>query len=206
MGTLKLVTMSRPDPMGPDRYLLAIVLVTIWAATQWVAGGSAISRQLGSHGSKSFRHAGLSSIPRSSGVPMTLSRRSSSRGLPRSFRLFSLCVHRCPVWRLRRKWRDYGSARWATSSEIRPQSATPTCFVVPINLRHDGPEHVCALRRRVLARVSFLVVPTLLTWPGKCIVHDIKGEMLLTSGFRPGMAACCCRCDQRGVSSLQSAC
>jgi type IV secretion system protein VirD4 len=30
-----------------------------------------------------------------------------------------------------------------------------------------------------------LVVPTLLTWPGSCIVHDIKGEnWRLTSGFR----------------------
>jgi type IV secretion system protein VirD4 len=29
------------------------------------------------------------------------------------------------------------------------------------------------------------VVPTLLTWPGSCIVHDIKGEnWTLTSGFR----------------------
>jgi type IV secretion system protein VirD4 len=30
-----------------------------------------------------------------------------------------------------------------------------------------------------------LVVPTLLTWPGSCVVHDIKGEnWTLTSGFR----------------------
>jgi type IV secretion system protein VirD4 len=29
------------------------------------------------------------------------------------------------------------------------------------------------------------VVPTLLTWPGSCIVHDIKGEnWTLTAGFR----------------------
>src|SRR3546814_8378191 len=32
---------------------------------------------------------------------------------------------------------------------------------------------------------SGLVVPTLLTWPGSCIVHDIKGEnWQLTAGFR----------------------
>src|ERR1700686_2563860 len=30
-----------------------------------------------------------------------------------------------------------------------------------------------------------LVVPSLLTWPGSCIVHDIKGENWgLTAGFR----------------------
>ena len=39
-----------------------------------------------------------------------------------------------------------------------------------------------------------LVVPTLLTWPGSAIVHDIKGEnWQLTAGFRArASAACCC--------------
>ena len=32
-----------------------------------------------------------------------------------------------------------------------------------------------------------LVVPTLLTWPGSAIVHDIKGEnWTLTAGWRAG--------------------
>src|SRR5215213_6498760 len=42
----------------------------------------------------------------------------------------------------------------------------------------------CASHRRSRKGVG-LVVPTLLTWPGSCIVHDIKGEnWTLTSGFR----------------------
>ena len=40
-------------------------------------------------------------------------------------------------------------------------------------------------RQPEAARVSGLVVPTLLTWPGSAIVHDIKGEnWQITAGFR----------------------
>jgi len=43
-------------------------------------------------------------------------------------------------------------------------------------LRHHGPEHVlCVAPTRSGKRVG-LVIPTLLTWPGSAIVHDIKGE------------------------------
>ena len=34
----------------------------------------------------------------------------------------------------------------------------------------------CASRRRASGKGVGLVVPTLLTWPGSAIVHDIKGE------------------------------
>ena len=41
-----------------------------------------------------------------------------------------------------------------------------------------------------------LVVPTLLTWPGSCIVHDIKGEnWTLTAGFRVRDSAACLKFD-----------
>jgi type IV secretion system protein VirD4 len=43
----------------------------------------------------------------------------------------------------------------------------------------------CASRRPVPAKASGLVVPSLLTWPGSAIVHDIKGEnWQLTAGYR----------------------
>ncbi len=43
----------------------------------------------------------------------------------------------------------------------------------------------CASRRRGRARASALWSPTLLTWPGSAIVHDIKGEnWQITAGFR----------------------
>ena len=52
-------------------------------------------------------------------------------------------------------------------------------------LRHDGPEHVLCFAPTRSGKGVGLVVPTLLTWPGSAIVHDIKGEnWTLTSGFR----------------------
>ncbi len=49
------------------------------------------------------------------------------------------------------------------------------------------------LRADPLRKGVGLVVPSLLTWPGSAIVHDIKGEnWQLTAGFRAGMDACCC--------------
>ena len=55
----------------------------------------------------------------------------------------------------------------------------------PRYLRHDGPEHVLCFAPTRSGKGVGLVVPTLLTWPGSVIVHDIKGENWgLTSGFR----------------------
>ena len=52
-------------------------------------------------------------------------------------------------------------------------------------LRHDGPEHVLCFAPTRSGKGVGLVVPSLLTWPGSCIVHDIKGEnWSLTAGFR----------------------
>src|SRR3546814_7042086 len=51
-------------------------------------------------------------------------------------------------------------------------------------LRHDGPEHVLCFAPTRSGKGVGLVVPTLLTWPGSAIVHDIKGEnWQLTAGF-----------------------
>src|SRR3546814_2630743 len=43
-------------------------------------------------------------------------------------------------------------------------------------LRHDGAEHILCFAPTRSGKGVGLVVPTLLTWPGSCIVHDIKGE------------------------------
>src|SRR3546814_7565759 len=52
-------------------------------------------------------------------------------------------------------------------------------------LRHDGPEHVLCFAPTRSGKGVGLVVPSLLTWPGSAIVHDIKGENWgLTAGFR----------------------
>ena len=96
------------------------------------------------------------------------------------------------VWRAReaRTASTYGSARWAVQKEIRAAGLTSPDGVVLGKferdyLRHNGPEHVLCFAPTRSGKGVGLVVPTLLTWSGSCIVHDIKGENWnLTSGFR----------------------
>ncbi|TPE64742.1 conjugal transfer protein TraG [Sandaracinobacter neustonicus] len=96
------------------------------------------------------------------------------------------------VWRAReaRKVETYGSARWASRDEVRAARLLDADGVVLGKsgrdyLRHDGPEHVLCFAPTRSGKGVGLVVPTLLTWPGSAIVHDIKGEnWQLTAGFR----------------------
>jgi type IV secretion system protein VirD4 len=96
------------------------------------------------------------------------------------------------VWRAReaRDVTTYGSARWATEREVRDAGLLAPDGVVlgwfaQRYLRHDGPEHVLCFAPTRSGKGVGLVVPTLLTWPGSAIVHDIKGEnWQLTAGSR----------------------
>ena len=96
------------------------------------------------------------------------------------------------IWRAReaRTAATYGSARWATASEVRAAQLMGPDGVVLGRfgrhyLRHNGPEHVLCFAPTRSGKGVGLVIPTLLTWPGSCVVHDIKGENWnLTSGFR----------------------
>ncbi|MBG6200186.1 type IV secretion system protein VirD4 [Labrenzia sp. EL_13] len=96
------------------------------------------------------------------------------------------------VWRAREAKRveTYGSARWAEREEVRaanlfnPDGVILGCYEQDY-LRHDGPEHVLCFAPTRSGKGVGLVVPSLLTWPGSAIVHDIKGEnWQLTAGFR----------------------
>jgi type IV secretion system protein VirD4 len=96
------------------------------------------------------------------------------------------------VWRARERQRaeTYGSARWADAKDIRRAGMLGDVGVIlgrfgRTYLRHDGAEHILCFAPTRSGKGVGLVVPTLLTWPGSCIVHDIKGEnWQLTSGFR----------------------
>ncbi|MBT0779230.1 conjugal transfer protein TraG [Paracoccus sp. pheM1] len=96
------------------------------------------------------------------------------------------------VWRAREAEdvETYGSARWAGRAEIERAGLLGPDGVVLGKLgvdylRHDGPEHVLCFAPTRSGKGVGLVVPTLLTWPGSAIVHDIKGEnWQLTAGFR----------------------
>ena len=96
------------------------------------------------------------------------------------------------VWRARevKKATTYGSARWADAREISKAGLLHPDGVVlgrwhGTYLRHHGPEHVLCFAPTRSGKGVGLVVPTLLTWPASCIVHDIKGEnWTLTAGWR----------------------
>lgn len=96
------------------------------------------------------------------------------------------------VWRAReaRVASTFGSAEWAAPQAIREagllgQDGVMLGKLAGDYLRHDGPEHVLCFAPTRSGKGVGLVVPTLLTWPGSCIVHDIKGENWhLTAGFR----------------------
>ncbi len=96
------------------------------------------------------------------------------------------------VWRAReaKNVETYGSARWATPAEMKSGGLLGPNGVILGRLerdylRHDGPEHVLCFAPTRSGKGVGLVVPSLLTWPGSAIVHDIKGEnWTLTAGFR----------------------
>ncbi len=96
------------------------------------------------------------------------------------------------VWRAReaKNVETYGSARWADGKEVKAAGLLGPDGVVlgkldHAYLRHDGPEHVLCFAPTRSGKGVGLVVPSLLTWPGSAIVHDIKGEnWQLTAGFR----------------------
>ena len=183
---------------GQILVVLAIVLATTWAATQWVAWKLGYQPQLGQPW---FEIA--------AGVPVYLPPSffwwwyaydayaphvfvqgaciAASGGFISIAVAIAMSVLRA---REARNAATYGSARWATGQEIRAAGLTAPDGVVLGKferdyLRHDGPEHVLCFAPTRSGKGVGLVVPTLLTWPGSCIVHDIKGEnWTLTSGFR----------------------
>src|SRR6202163_297478 len=183
---------------GQILVVLAIVLATTWAATQWVAWKLGYQPQLGQPWFEVF-----------SGMPVYLPPAFfwwwyaydayaphvfvEGAYIAASGGFISIAVAiGMSVWRAREAKiaATYGSARWASPIEIRAAGlAAPDGVVLGKferdYLRHDGPEHVLCFAPTRSGKGVGLVVPTLLTWPGSCIVHDIKGEnWTLTAGFR----------------------
>jgi type IV secretion system protein VirD4 len=183
---------------GQIACVLTIVLITTWAATQWVAWRLGYQPQLG--------HPWFELAP---GVPIYLPPAFfwwwyaydayapgvfvEGAGVAAFGGFLSIIVaFAMSVWRAREAETaaTYGSARWANQLEIRGADLALADGVVLGRfegnyLRHDGPEHVLCFAPTRSGKGVGLVVPTLLTWPESAIVHDIKGEnWALTSGFR----------------------
>jgi type IV secretion system protein VirD4 len=182
---------------GQILVVFAIVLLTTWGATQWTAWRLAFQPELG----RPFTYLGP--LPLYPPPAFFWWWFSFDAYAPRifvegafiaasgGFAAVALAIA-MSVWRAREAdhAETYGSARWATPKEIEAAGLLAPDGVIlgrldRAYLRHDGPEHVLCFAPTRSGKGVGLVVPTLLTWPGSCIVHDIKGEnWQLTAGWR----------------------
>jgi type IV secretion system protein VirD4 len=90
----------------------------------------------------------------------------------------------------------YGSARWADPCDVvRADLLIDRGVILGLYddhyLRHDGPEHVLAVAPTRSGKGVGLVLPTLLSWTGSVVIHDLKGEnWTLTAGWRSKFSHC----------------
>jgi type IV secretion system protein VirD4 len=182
---------------GQILIVFAIVLATMWLATQWTAWRLGFQPQLGPPW---FEIAGAPVyVPPAffwwwyhydAYAPRIF---IEGAGIAASGGFASIAIAiGMSVWRAReaKTITTYGSARWATKTEIRAAGLVGPDGVVLGRfgrdyLRHDGPEHVLCFAPTRSGKGVGLVIPTLLTWPASAIVHDIKGEnWQLTADWR----------------------
>ncbi len=177
--------------------VVLIILASVWAATQWTAAALGFQPELGTpwfmlFGNPVYRPYDLfwwwfsfdayaPHIFDQGGMIAT------SGGFAAIIVAIAMSV-----WRGREMGgsNTFGSARWAERGDIVRAGlfADKGVILGKFNnsyLRHDGPEHVLCFAPTRSGKGVGLVVPTLLTWAGSAIVHDIKGEnWQLTAGFR----------------------
>ena len=182
---------------GQIAVVFLIVLTTTWGATEWVAWRLGFQPQLGAPW---FDLAGFPFYYPPAFFWWWFSYEAyappifvEGAAIAASGGFLSIGVAiMMSVWRAREA-KDvitYGSARWAEPKEIAKSGLLGSDGVVlgkleEHYLRHDGPEHVLCFAPTRSGKGVGLVVPSLLTWPGSAIVHDIKGENWdLTAGFR----------------------
>jgi type IV secretion system protein VirD4 len=177
--------------------VLIIIVAGVWSATQWTASALGFQPELGVPWFHMFGHpvyrpydlfwwwfsfdAYAPKIFDTGGMIAT------SGGFAAIVVAIAMSV-----WRGRenRNANTYGTARWATRDDIRKAGLLADTGVVLGQfqnnyLRHDGAEHVLCFAPTRSGKGVGLVIPTLLTWSGSAIVHDIKGENWdVTAGFR----------------------
>ncbi|MFT9027277.1 conjugal transfer protein TraG [Acetobacter indonesiensis] len=182
---------------GQVALVLLIVFVAIWSATEWTAWRLGFQPQLGApwfmvagwpfYDPPAFFWWWYFYDAYAPSIFVTGGYIASSGGLIGCVVAIGLSILRA---REARNVATYGSARWADAAEMKQAGLLDPDGVVLGRwdrdyLRHNGPEHVLCFAPTRSGKGVGLVVPTLLTWPGSAIVHDIKGENWgLTAGFR----------------------
>jgi len=183
--------------VGQILLVFAIMIAGLWAATQWTADMLGHQPQLGTawfefFGMPVYRPWQLFTwwyqyeayAPHVFDKAGTLAAASGFLGCAAAIG--------GSLWRARQSGEvtTYGSARWATGKEIRRAGLYSNAGVFlgrfgSRYLRHDGPEHVMAFAPTRSGKGVGLVIPTLLSWTGSAVIHDIKGEnWKLTAGWR----------------------
>jgi type IV secretion system protein VirD4 len=189
--------------IGQIAVVFAIVIAGVWFATEWCAAALGFQPRLG--------------VPwfELAGIPFYQPWRlfewwySYDAYDPRLFNeagaiAASSGIAGCAVaiigslWRARQNQRvtTFGSSRWATKPEARGAGLFRAAgvFIGRFEnqyLRHDGPEHVMAFAPTRSGKGVGLVIPTLLSWTGSAVIHDIKGEnWQLTAGWRAKFSHC----------------
>ncbi|MHA6767456.1 conjugal transfer protein TraG [Sphingobium ummariense] len=184
-------------------FVLAIIVASMWMATQWVAVQLAYQPELGHPwfavlGTPIYRPWSIflwwfffdAYAPVIFNIGGAIA--AAGGGLGCGAAVIG------SVWRARQTGNitTYGSARWASHKDIAKAGLLGESGVAlgrhgSQYLRHDGPEHVIAFAPTRSGKGVGLVVPTLLSWTGSVIVHDIKGEnWQLTAGWRFRFSHC----------------
>lgn len=178
-----------------------IILASVWAATQWTASALGFQPELGMHWFSLFGHPVYRPYDlfwwwfSYDAYAPEIFDKGGMIAISGGFVAIIVAIA-MSVWRGRetRNSSTYGSAHWATRSDITRAGLFAGKGVVLGKfhnnyLRHNGPEHVLCFAPTRSGKGVGLVIPTLLTWPGSAIVHDIKGEnWSLTAGFRAGFS------------------
>nr|WP_218036578.1 conjugal transfer protein TraG [Sphingobium sp. EM0848] len=189
--------------IGQILIVLAIVLAGLWAATQWAAAMLAYQSQLG----PAWFMLGDIPVYRpwslfpwwyhfDAYAPIVFDK-AGALAAASGFVGCGAAIFGS-LWRARqsRQVTTYGSARWASSRDVRRAGLYRPAGVMLGRhghhySRHEGPEHVMAFAPTRSGKGVGLVVPTLLSWTGSAVIHDIKGEnWILTAGWRARFSHC----------------
>jgi type IV secretion system protein VirD4 len=183
--------------IGQILVVFLIVVAGIWFATEWAAWKLAWQPELGSPwffvGRWPVYHP-WSIFPWWYHFDAYAPRIFSKAGAIAGASGFAGCAAAIvgSLWRARqsRNVTTYGSARWASPKEIKRAGLFKDKGVFlgrqhDHYLRHHGPDHVMAFAPTRSGKGVGLVIPTLLSWTGSAVIHDIKGEnWQLTAGWR----------------------
>jgi type IV secretion system protein VirD4 len=201
--------------IGQFALTLVLILISTWAATQWTAEALGFQPRLG----PAWKHIGEYPVylpwrffqwwyAYDAYAPDLFARGgviASTGGLAGMVMAVIASIHRA---RQDKVSVTYGSARWASLRDIKRSGLLNGEGLVLGRvgrhyLRHSAASHAIAFAPTRSGKGVGLVVPTLLSWTGSAIIHDIKGEnWQLTSKWRARFSRCI-RFDPTSASSAR---